>query len=135
MSLRALSRLGAVVAGLLLLVLAVPASPAAAVDATGCRIAPGATFTFSPFCVNDRAATSYSVAFHAPDGAAGYAWSVTGDWTGVVVTGCGSTNAYCTVRTAGSNTDREVSGTVLVDGTTTYTSHAYIRAFCGSQLC
>jgi len=130
--LRILSRLGAVVVGVFLLA-AVQSAPASAVDAEGCRIAPGYTFTFSPTCVNDMAATSYSVAFHAPAGSS-YAWSITGDWV-AVIGGCGSADAYCTVSTRGSNIDREVQAQVTVGGVGTRSYTAYIRAFCGSYLC
>lgn len=129
---RLLSRLGAVLAAVLLLT-AVQTGPASAADAEGCRIAPGSTFTFSPFCVNDRAATSYTVAFHAPAGTS-YAWTVTGDWN-AVWTGCGPTNAYCTVTTGGSGQDREVQAYVTVDGTVSGYYSAYIRAYCGRYLC
>ena len=125
--LRTLSRLGAVLAGLLLAV-AVQAAPASAADAAGCRIAPGTEFAFKTFCVNTRPASSYSVAFHAPAGTVG-TWSITGDWTGVVG-GCGAADDYCTVTTPGSGADRTVQGTKG-----SFSSHAYIRAYCGTYLC
>lgn len=126
--LRMLSRLAVAVASLFLLT-AVQASPAQAADAAGCRIAPGYTFTFDQFCVNDRPASSYTVAFHAPAGTAG-AWTITGDWVSVYV-GCGAADEYCTVTTRGSNADREVQGSK--GGV--FVGSAYIRWFCGSQLC
>lgn len=126
--LRILSRLAVVVTGFLALT-AAQTGPAVAADATGCRIAPGVTFDFRPFCVNDRPASSYTVAFHAPAGTAG-AWSITGDWVAVYV-GCGATDDYCTVTTRGSNADREVQGSK--GGL--FVGSAYIRWFCGSQLC
>lgn len=125
--LRLLSRLGVAVATLFLFT-AVQAGPAQAEDAAGCRIAPGYTFDFRPFCVNDRAASSYTVAFHVPAGTTG-TWSITGDWVSVWV-GCGATDDYCTVTTRGSSADREVQG--AKGG---YYFHAYIRAYCGSYLC
>jgi hypothetical protein len=126
--LRNLTRLGAMLAGLLL-IFAVQAGPASAADAVGCRIAPGYTFTFNQFCYNDKAASSYTVAFHAPAGTAG-AWSITGDWNSVWV-GCGATDDYCTVTTGGSGTDREVYGSK--GGV--FVGSAYIRAYCGTYLC
>ena len=125
--LRTLTRLGAVLAGLLL-VFAVQAGPASAADAPGCRLAPGTEFAFKTFCVNTKPAASYSVAFHAPAGTAG-AWSITGDWISVIG-GCGAADEYCTVKTGGSNTDRTVDG-----AKGTFHSHAYIRAYCGTALC
>jgi hypothetical protein len=125
--LRTLTRLGAALAGLLL-VFAVQAGPASAADAAGCRIAPGTEFAFKTFCVNTKPAASYSVAFHAPAGTTG-AWSITGDWTGVVG-GCGAADDYCTVTTPGSGADREVQGSK--GG---FSSHALIRAYCGRVLC
>jgi hypothetical protein len=126
--LRTLVRLG-VAAATFFLLTAVQTGPATAADATGCRIAPGTTFDFRQFCVNDRPASSYSVAFHAPAGTAG-AWSITGDWVSVYV-GCGATDDYCTVTTRGSNADREVQGSKGGQ----FVGSAYIRWFCGSQLC
>jgi hypothetical protein len=126
--LRILTRLGIAVATLFLFT-AVQAGPAAAADATGCRIAPGTVFTFSQFCTNSKPASSYTVAFHAPPGTVG-AWSVTGNWQSVYA-GCGATDDYCTVTTGGSNADREVSGSKgdLSVG------YAYINRYCGSYLC
>ena len=125
--LRSLTRLGAVLAGLLL-VFAVQAGPASAADAAGCRLAPGTEFAFKTFCVNTKPANSYTVAFHAPAGTAG-AWSITGDWV-AVWTGCGAADEYCTVTTGGSGTDR------MVDGSKgSFSAHAYIRAYCGTALC
>lgn len=124
---RLLMRIGAVLAGLLV-VCAVQAGPASAADAAGCRIAPGTEFAFKPFCVNTKAASSYTVAFHVPAGTTG-TWTVTGDWVSVYV-GCGATDDYCTVTTRGSSADREVQG--AKGG---YSFDAYIRAYCGSSLC
>jgi hypothetical protein len=125
--LRSLTRLGVAVAALFLLT-AVQAAPASADDAPGCRIAPGYTFDFRTFCVNDKAASSYTVAFHVPAGTTG-TWSITGDWVSVYV-GCGAADDYCTVTTRGSNADRNVDG--AKGG---YYFSAYIRAYCGSYLC
>lgn len=130
--LRILTRLGAVLAGILLFSIAY-VGPASASDASGCRIAPGRTFTFSPHCRNDKPADSYTVAFHAPDGAGSYAWSVTGDWTSVW-TGCGTGDSYCTVTTNGSSYDHQVYARVVAGGTG-YSYFAGILAYCGTYLC
>jgi hypothetical protein len=112
----------------------VQTGPASAEDGNGCRIAPGYTFAFEGVCVNDKPASSYAVAFHqqAPEGST-FSWTITGDWTSVV-SGCGPTSSYCTVRTPGSSADREVHAHVVANGVASG-YRAFIRAYCGSYLC
>jgi hypothetical protein len=134
---RILSRLGAVIAGVVLLATVHVGAASASAVTFGCRIAPGYTFTFEPACGNDKPATSYSVAFAVQNLSSGshtFSWSITGDWTSVV-TGCGPTDQYCTVATRGSSADREVQGRVTVDGSATFYAYAFISAYCGSYRC
>ncbi|HZB49138.1 MAG TPA: hypothetical protein VE547_08600 [Mycobacteriales bacterium] len=137
---RPLLRLATVIAGLLLLT-TLPAAPAGAIggETFGCRLSPGTVLTYKQTCLNSRPASSYTVAFAVQNtsGTYTFSWSITGDWTSVV-TGCGSADAYCTVRTNGSTYDHSVHGQVTFSQagqSVTRQSSAFIRIYCGSVPC
>lgn len=113
---RVLSRLGAVVLGVLMLT-AVHSPQASADGGIGCRIAPGYTFTFEDPCSNDKGANTYGVAFAFPylQNVSGYTftWSVTGG-TYTVFAGCGTTDYFCNVNVR--NVDREYLGVGTFSG-------------------
>ena len=88
---------------------------------------------------SSRPASSYTVAFAVQNtsGTYTFSWSITGDWTSVV-TGCGSADAFCTVRTNGSTYDHGVHGQVTFSQggqSVTRQSSAFIRIYCGSVPC
>jgi hypothetical protein len=118
------------------------AGPAAAFggETFGCRVAPGTDFVWRSFCVNTRPATTYNAGFAvlntSGDGYT-YQWNISGDYLYVIV-GCNSASYDCAVAVRGGSIDREVdvSVTYTQNGqSATQYATAYIRGYCGTQLC
>lgn len=137
-----------VLAGLTVLVAVVAslvvgsAGPAAAFggETFGCRVAPGTDFEWRSFCVNTRPATTYNAGFAVLNTSGGgytYQWNVSGDYLYVIV-GCHTYAHDCAVAVRGGSIDSEVNVSVTyTQNGQSATQHAtaYIRGYCGSELC
>ena len=136
---RALGAVAACVVATTSLTLAA-ASPAAAFgeETFGCRVSPGAVFTFDTVCTNRTAASAYNIGFVVQNtsGSYTYSWSITGPYQSVI-SGCTSTSAGCTVYVT-SSADRDIAVTVTYSQngqSATKNSLAIINAVCGGELC
>jgi hypothetical protein len=119
-----------------------PVSPAAAFggETFGCRVAPGTDFVWRSFCVNTKPATTYNAGFAVLNTSGGgytYQWNISGDYLYIIV-GCNSGSYDCAVAVRGGSIDRQVDVSVTYtqngQSATQYAS-AYIRGYCGTELC
>jgi len=118
-----------------------PAAQAFGGETFGCRFSPGTVFTFNSPCLNNKPAPSgYTLAFEVQNlSGSGYtfSWTLSGDYLSIF-SGCTSTSVACVVTTPGSNADHDISATVTYSQggqSATKQASAFIRAYCGNQLC
>lgn len=131
----------ALVATVSLVAVDAPAAQAFGSETFGCRFSPGTIFTFNAPCLNNKPSPSgYTLAFQVQNlSGTGYtfSWTLSGDYLSIF-SGCTSTSEACVVTTPGSNADHDISASVTYSQggqQATKDAAAFIRAFCGNQLC
>lgn len=136
-----MSALGAaVVAGILMIPAATPASALTGSEQLGCYVTPSPTppTPTARTCSNKMPAGSYSAAFQVMNetGSYSYAWSVPAQYTSNISTGCTSNTDYCILGNLVPTQFVAVSVTITQAGqSATLQAIATIHRYCNGSPC
>jgi hypothetical protein len=115
-------------------------SPASAFggETFGCRVSPGTVLTWENPCYNTKPATAYNAGFSVNNlSGSGYtfSWSYSGP-VRYVISGCTSTSSSCGLSVANRDAEIYVTVTYSQNGqSATKSATAFIRQYCGTELC
>jgi hypothetical protein len=128
-----------VTAATLVLITSPPASAAFGDENYGCRVSPGSDFTYRSYCTNNRASSTYHVAFvvenTSPAAGYSYDWSISGEYLYIINNGCTATSFACGLAMrANQSATVEVTYTQNGQSITKWAS-TYLAPYCGQYPC